>query len=252
MSTTTPYSSTFGTLLTRGQVAQAVCNTLQAPPFGTTYPLLTYYCAEVERQQGLTPYTIQVPLPSSIRPGLDFSTWQSDALPAVIVVAQPQGDAERYEAGAYTQMYEVQIGAVVESSQDEWQATQQADWLAAALMGAVNQNGGLGTRTYSNGTTGTFSEKTVMLSAPRAEFDDPTTRRFVTGVVTFHVAVEHVVGEQPPAFPANPYEAPSAWPDVTTVEVELESFDGFTGAQSPGTGVSVTLPVTGGQIVVSE
>lgn len=245
-----PYFSTFGTLLSRGQVAQAVINTLQSPPASSSSvaPLIVHYLAEVERQQGLIAKTIFVPPDvASYRVGLDFEMWAGDQLPTIIVLCEPLGDAERYNAGTYGQMYQVEVGAIVEA-QDEPSAILLADQYGAALSGALAQNGGMGTRTYNDGSIGTFAENTRLMSS-RTEFLQDTERRFCRSVVTLHLMVQDVIQEQRPTYNVDPYTAPGAWPNVSTVDVQLQA-ETPTGVFNTSTGVNVTDAA--GHVTVNE
>lgn len=254
------YSSIFGTLAGRDDVAQRVLQTLQA--------WLLTYLAEVERQEGLEPKTITPPggeppagsaaiYPadaSCFRSGLDFETWQGDELPLLIVVAQPQGDAERIEDGGYQQWYEVQVGAVCEDPGGlETAAQLLADRYGKAVTGVFAQQGGLG-GVDRNRTTVPFAEKTVLVSAPHTEFVDGADRKYARSVTVAHVLVESIVeeGVGPRIVPADPYLTPSSWPTIVKVDVQL-SAENAAGSVSPASGANVATPVTGGgTVLISE
>lgn len=248
------YTSTFGGILGREQVEQAVLTTFQTPPAGSSYPLIVYYLAEVERQRGLNPRTLPVPPgPDSYRGGLDFDTFEEQWAPQLTVLAEPVGSAERHEEGVYGQWYEIRVGALV-TEVDEDAARLLADRYGAAVGALLAQNGGLGTRVdFTTGTTIPFATKTNVESVPRTEYPDPLLRRFVRSVVTLHTFVDQIVQEDgPQAFGPDPYATPLGWPTITTVDVQLEA-ENASGVFNTATGVAVTESVSGGgQIVVNE
>lgn len=236
-----PYTSTFQNLVSRGAVEQAVLSLIQTPPAGSTYPLIVYYLAEVERQLGLAAQTILVPPGSaSYRGGVDFDTFEQEWQPVITVAAQPTGEAERYDSdGKYGQWYEIQVAATVTAG-DEDSARVLADQYGAALAGLLLQQGGLGTRTDSDGSTITFAEKTVLRVAPRVEYPNPKLRRLLRSIVLVESFVQGVFAEAGPgSFGTNPYTAPGALPNVSTVKFELQTEDTL-GNVGPASGATVT------------
>ena len=67
----------------------------------------------------------------------------------------------------------------------------------------------------ANGTVEPFALTTFMVSAPRTEFMNPTTRRFAQSVTTFQSLISHIVDEGGPVdYPPDPYAVPQPWPAV--------------------------------------
>lgn len=206
-------TTTYGQIVTRRDVEQAVIAQLQA----WVVPSL----AEIERQAGLPPQTIPLPPDpvASYRGGMDFNTFQAGWCPCLITVVQPIGEPEReYGNGTYLQAFEIQVGAVVQD-QDEDTARQFADYYGAAVMMALVQHGSLST--FANGNP--VAVKTVLTGYPTVEFWNPEERRVIRSVVTVHSLIDSVVTESagPKAPPANPYQLPGSWPTVETVHVTV-------------------------------
>lgn len=248
------YTSLFGQVTGRSDVQNAVISTLQA----WIVPML----AEVERQEGLTPRTIPPPGGAvypplntfSLRGGIDFERWTADQLPLLIVVAQPTGNTEPIAPSTYQQWYEVQIAAVCEDANGSEQvATQQADWYGKALSLILAQDGGMGTRVDTDGSTIIpFAERTTLEVAPRTEFIPDAPRSLARSVVVAHLLPNGAIvdGSQGPRTPpADPYAVPGVWPTVTTVDVQLQSKNPL-GVASASTGVNVTDST--GHVVVNE
>ena len=242
-----PYTSTFGSIVSRDLVEQAVLGVLQTPPSGSTYPLIAYYIAELERQLGLQPQTLPLPPgPSSYRGGLDFDTFEQEWAPVIMCVANPSGIAERKHEGFYGSWYEIRVAALV-TEQDEDTARQLADRYGAAVMACLAQNGGLGTRTdFVTGTAVPFAEKTIVDTVAETTFPNPRMRRLAQSTVTLRSFIDQIVTEPgPTSFPANPYTLPAPWPTITTVTTQLQA-ENASGTFSTATGVTVNDPVQGG------
>ena len=76
--------SVFGRLVSRASIVQAILTLLTEPPAPGAAPLLLYYLADVERQLGLAPRSLQEPPgPSSYRSEVDFETMQGRNWPSV-------------------------------------------------------------------------------------------------------------------------------------------------------------------------
>lgn len=242
-----PYTSVFGSIIGRNLVEQAVLSLLSTPPSGSSFPLIQFYLAEVERQQGLAAQTLPPPPGvDSYRGGLDFDTFEQEWAPVITCVAEPTGIPERREEGVYGSWYEIRVGAVV-TEQDEDTARLLADRYGAALMACLLQNGGLGTRTdFPTGTTVPFATRTVLELAPETTFPNPRMRRLQQSTVILRTFVDQIATEPGPiTFPASPYTTPSAWPTITTVTTQLQA-ENPSGTFNTATGVTVNEPVQGG------
>lgn len=246
------YTSVFGAIVGREQVEQAVLSVLRTPPSGSSFPLIAYYVAEVERQRGLSPQTIPLPPgPSSYRGAVnDFDTFEDEWAPMLSVIAEPVGIAERQQDGSYGSEYEIRIAALV-TGEDEDAARLLADRYGAALMACVAQHGGLGTRVdFETGTTVPFAAKTIVETVSETSFPNPRMRRLVQATVTLHAFVDRVVQEPGPiSFPANPYVTPSPWPTIGTVDIGLGA-EAPDGTLNTATGANVTDST--GHVIVSE
>lgn len=191
--------SSIGQIVSRGQVAQAVVNTLKE--------WMLTYLDEVERQNTLGTFDLpRPPTPESIHGALDFLSWQKDLTPEVIVTAEPYGEAELFGDGVFSQWYELQVGAVI-VGEDESTATQIADLYGAALTATIAGNGDLGG----------FSERTRLITSAKTEFEDPNVRTVQRTVTIFRTLIEQVVNETTrPSVPVPDGQLPPAPFEATT------------------------------------
>lgn len=247
------YTSVFGSIIAREQIEQAVIATLRTPPPTTSFPLIQYFLGEFERQRGLTAGTLPPPPgASSYRGGVDFDVFEQEWAPMIMVVAEPVGTPERAQEGTYGSWFEIRVGALV-TEQDEDSARVLADRYGACLATCLLQNGGLGTRTdFSTGSTVPLASRTVMETAPETTFPNPRMRRLAQSTVTLRSFVDAIAQDTGPiSFPASPYTAPSAWPTISTVDVQLAA-ENASGVFNTATGVTVTEPSNGGTININE
>lgn len=207
--------SIFGTFVSQWDVEQAVVTTLKT--------WIRTYLAETERQAGLKLNTLQrPPTPESIYGDVDFTAWQQDQMPAVIVVCNPTGSAENRPSVGYGQTYEVQVGAGV-ISQDVDEARMHASYYGTAISGAILQNGALGG----------IASRTTMDTAPTLSLPDPDLRITALCITVFHVYVQPIVNDgagpdvpdppDSPQYPGSPDEPWGDWPRVETTNVSLEA-----------------------------
>jgi hypothetical protein len=213
-------TDSFGPILSLGDVQDAVLALLQTPPDGGGAPLIVYYLAERERlTPDMAPRTFDPP--AAYRGGTDFTVFQEDQFPTVIVVVAPSGKPERFAGGTYSQWFEVQIGAIVKrETQDDARA--HAHGYGIALAALIAQNGGLGPSTINPGSR--FAIKTDLEEFPAVEFafNATTSRNILRSTVTFQTRVAPVLGETgPPGFPHDPYADPEVVATIETVDVDL-------------------------------
>lgn len=204
----------FGPFVGRNVIEQAVLSMFQQPPEGSQSPLLVYYLAVVERQQGLAPESIKLPPgPSSYRGGVDVGTGMPEWFPMLTVNVKPTGLPEA-SGHSYGQWFEIKIYATV-GDDDEDAARILADQYGIAIAGLIKQNGALGGIVNDMRWTG----------YPDVEIPDPDVRQIVRSVNTFQAYVETVLTNTGPplAFNADPYQAPGDWPTVETVDVTVDA-----------------------------
>lgn len=219
-------SDQFGAFVSRGSVERAVLELLQSSPAGLNPPLILYYLAEAERQEGLEPHTLDPP--RTYRGGVDFTVFQGDEFPAIIALVAPMGTPERHERAEYAQWFEVQAAALV-SAENEDDARPLADAYGIALAALVAQNGGLGPSRVSAGEP--FAIKTNLGAFPSVEFavNATTARNLLRTTVTFQTLVQPVLTERGPGqFQADPYGVPLDTPTVETITVDIQASETLT------------------------
>ena len=229
MPTSNP-ANIFGRIVTRRDIELALVGFLR--------DWVPTYVAEIERQSGLPAKT--VPLPpdqvKSYRGGLDYNTWEQSWSPIFIVTATPMGLPERkLGPGVYTQTFLVGVGcnfAATNLEQDlsepgsdaagiEDNARQYADMLGMAACAAILQHGQIGL--WPDGTP--ISLKTTLLKYPELVFPRPADRRMVRSQFQVSLIADWVLQEA--GGPTSPYEDPyvadQSWPNVQSVDAELNS-----------------------------
>lgn len=202
----------YGPLIGVENVRLAIVDLLRTPPSGGDAPLLVYYLAEVERQNGLKAQTLPAPPNTdSYYAGADFESWDEGSLPSIIVMSEPTGTAERHERGTYGQWFESQIAAVIRGD-DEDQAQTFAAHYGTAIEGAILQRGSLG---------GIATKTNLVSSADVELLTDPASRVFARSVVKVQSYIQPLVVEYdgPGVWPSSPYVEPSDRPVVAKTAV---------------------------------
>jgi hypothetical protein len=209
----------YGPLVGRDLIERAVLALLQTPPEGSEAPLIVYYLAEVERQQGLAPQSLPWPPgPSSYRGGVDLQTLMPEWFPLIGCEAQPVGIPERGPKDGfgygYGQWFEVKLAATA-GNDDEDAARLLAAQYGIALALLIVQHGSLG-HVVGN---------TVLTASPNIEYLDPEVRQVARSVITFRSYVDTILTESGPplVLSPDPYQAPGDWPVVETVDVTLDA-----------------------------
>lgn len=203
-------TDSFGTIVARWQVEQAILSTLQAiPPSPATAPTIVYYLAEVERQMGLSPRTLPLPPgPNSYRGGTDGVTMMAEWLPMIHAIAQPIGKVEYLDRYTAAQPYKLQMLCTV-GDDDEDMARMIADAYGAAVARALLDFGALGG----------LASGTMLTAAPSvAPLDARDARQVMRSSLTLETLIAPVftVGA-PSVWTADPYAPPAAEPQVQTV-----------------------------------
>ncbi|MGH2874996.1 MAG: hypothetical protein ACRDNS_02145, partial [Trebonia sp.] len=185
---------------------------------------LETYLGEVERQNGIAVGSTDRPpsMSTDIYGALDDNLWESQNTPAVIVVAQPTGNAESPGTGQWDQWYDLTVYGVIATADASRTAEAHvrgvADVYGAAIMAAIMQDRGTVT-----GTLATVAQRTRLTSTPTTEFFDPEMRNIARAVCRFRTLVEAVVDEmQAPAQPVPDQSTPPAWPTVTSTDLTLD------------------------------
>lgn len=206
--------SIFGTFVSQWDVEQAVIATLRT--------WIRTYLAEVERQAGLDLNTLQrPPTPESIYGDVDFTAWQQDQMPAIIVICNPSGAPEGRASAGYEQVYEVQVGAgVIREEVDE--ARMHASYYGTAISGVILQHGSLGG----------IAQRTIMVSAPTVSLPVADVRVDALCVTVFHVFIDGIVTDaagpdvptppDSPQYPGSPDGPWSDWPTVRSTSIDLD------------------------------
>jgi hypothetical protein len=182
----------FGDLFVATDLEEAVQDTLKL-----WFPT---YLAEVERQKGLEPHFIPVPPEAGYGRVNEFTKFQEDRLPAVIVVSP--GIAPRPPlmagTGAWRAWYRVGV-AVVASGNDRDSTRNLSKWYTAALKGAILQHEDLGE----------FGAAGIAWTNERnTDVPDEQGRTLGSAAVTFDVEVHDVVNSRLGLLtpPEDPYE----------------------------------------------
>lgn len=216
--------SSIGQLITRGNVETAVVTTLQ------TWVLT--YLAEVERQNNLAVGSTPRPpdMTKDIYGALDLSLWQDQNTPALVVVAQPFGDAELHSESQWDQWFDVQATAIIATADagpgaEAW-VRGTADVYGAAIMAAIMDD-----RATEPGTLAGLAQRVRLVSTPKTEFISPEWRNIAQSTCRFRALVEGVVDDaQGPSAPVND-GTPTPWPLITTTDLTFTAVplpDNFT------------------------
>jgi hypothetical protein len=197
---------------------------------GTLRTWLDTYLAEVERQHGIRPKTLErPPAPASYHGATKEATsWTDAGLPEVIVTVEPADEPEVSASVGYVQAFEVAVHCVVEGKDGveqllpEDSARMQASLYGAAVEGMVQQGEleipGL--------------EWSRMVGSPSVECPDEDKRRQQVSTTTFHVWVAPTVDQNAGPVGATPQEAPGYTgpeepfelaPEVETVNVDVNA-----------------------------
>jgi hypothetical protein len=187
-----------GPLVSLWDVEQGVLATLRT--------WLDAYLAEVERQHGIRPRTLErPPAPESYHGGTSEAiSWSDAELPAVIVIVEPEGEPEVSASVGYVQGFEVQVWCValgkdgVEQFLPEESARMQVSLYGAAVMLLVQQ----GALEIPN------LQWSRMVGVPRVECPEPDKRRQQASITTFHVWVAPVVNQLDGPTGLTPSESP--------------------------------------------
>jgi hypothetical protein len=211
----------FGPLIGANAVRRTVLNLLRDyPANGGTAPLFVYYLAEVERQNSLAPQTLGQP--GTYRGGTDWTVWDDDDLPAIIVTAKPIGAPEYLDQSVVSQWLQVQLAAIVKR-ETEAEARMMADCYGIALAGAILQNRGLGPNPYDPSQR--LAVETELTDYPDADFavDATTSREIMRSVVTFRTLIAPVLTawNGPTQYATDAYAAPGNWGEITEVNTDL-------------------------------
>lgn len=214
MTGSAPNPATFGVIVSRNQIEAAVLSLLSSPPpaSGSSYPLVAYYLAEIERQSGLAAKTFPLPPgPSSYRGGADAMTMLAEWFPMYSVVVQSQSTEylDRFNLAA---TYKLQVTATVADDSEDT-ARLYADGLGAAAAKALMDFGSLGG----------IASSTMLTDAPDIAFlDARDARQVARSTVTAMVSVMPVLQlATPQTWGADPYVDPTAWPTVQTVSTTV-------------------------------
>lgn len=202
----------FGTIVSRYQVEQAVLTVLQSTPPGGSGPLIVYYLAEVERQNGLAAQTLPIPPgQNSYRGGVDGDTLMAEWFPMITVIAQPSGKANYLDRYTVEQTYSIKILATV-GDDDEDTARMISDHYGAAIAKALIDFGSLGG----------IATGTRLVDSPSVAPLDSQARQVLRSTVTFETLIAPVFTTQTPeVWPASPYATPTDWPAVQTVDITV-------------------------------
>jgi hypothetical protein len=162
----------FGPLIAPWNVEQDILGMLRV--------WLPDYLTEVEAQNNLPVGSVtNPPTATSYFGGLDMTSWQEDECPAVVVIALPMDTAQVFNNG-YSQNYEVTVGAVV-ITENEDDSRRLASLYGAAIQGCVLQQ------------RGQVASNAVMIGSPHIEFQDPDIRRLIQVSVKFEMGVDDTV-----------------------------------------------------------
>lgn len=211
-----------GPLVSLWDVEQGVLATLRT--------WLDTYLAEVERQHGIRPKTLErPPAPESYHGATkEAISWTDAGLPEVIVIVEPEGEPEVSASVGYVQGFEVQVWCIalgkdgVEQLLPEESARMQVSLYGAAVEGMVQQ----GALEIPN------LQWSRMVGVPRVECPEPDRRRQQVSTTTFHVWVAPTVDQNAGPVGATPQEAPGyvgpeepfePAPEVETVNVDVNA-----------------------------
>lgn len=225
----------YGPAVSQHQIEQAVIALLEGVPADGEAPLIVYYLAEQERQNGLDQQSLEQP--GMYRGGTDFEQWKGDESPLIIVVVKTLGSPERLDTVQYRQDFQVQVAAVIEK-ETEGEARRNTSLYGVALMKLVSDHGSIGPNPYDPSVR--LATHTEITGYPIADFavNAQTARNIMRAVVTFNMRVAPVVAQGGPlSFTGSPYTSPESWPSVETVRftVSGESPDGeISPAAGPG------------------
>ena len=190
--------SGIGTLFSPHLIEEGVLSTLQR--------WLPLYRAEIEAQYGIE-------LPDIASWGLvdeEDDRWPEQALPALIVIAEPTEEAEKY-SGWSRASWPFQVAVIVEHPQRVW-ARKIAQLYGAAIRGAILQRrslGGIGRVTDWTGE--------------RLPFEATKSRTEAASQNLFLVQQDEVVNWQMgPKGEVPPDEPPPDGPEITEVDVDVE------------------------------
>lgn len=200
--------SVFGSIVTIDQVKRAVVEHVDR--------WIETYLAEIERQNGLDPRTINQPASYITVDDEGLNKWPEDQLPCVVVMCPGTSDTPRSTSEGVSAAFVVNI-AVIVSSITAKDTSEVASYYGAAVNALMVQNQSLGG----------FAAGTVWRGVRLDDLapDDGRTIAAVTNV--FAVGVENVV--QTGSFgltepPEDPYDVPDfETPESITVEVEQEA-----------------------------
>lgn len=247
------YTSVFGAVVSRDEIERNVLSLFSTPPPTSSYPLIVYYLAEVERQLGLAARTLPVPPgTNSYRGGLDYNTFTEEWAPQITVIAEPISPVEREEDGKYGCWFSIQVAALVTEG-DEDSARTLADRYGAALMMCLAGNAGLGTRTdFTDGSSVAFTNQAILQDAPETTFPNPRMRRLCQSTLSMRAYISPIVTEPGPlTFNADPYTDQANWPTITTVDIQLQA-EQPDGTLNTPTGVILSEPSGSGTVNVQE
>lgn len=174
---------------------------------GTLKTWLPSYLAEIEKERGLQPRSLErPPTPESYHGNTgDMIAWVQDELPAVITVVEAVGEPELSASAGYTQCYQVEVWCVVMGDDGVQQVTQedsarlQASHYGAATMLLVQQS-------ELQNLPGLQWLK--MVGLPRVECPEPEKRREQAAITTFHVWISSVVDPNSGPVGPTPQESP--------------------------------------------
>jgi hypothetical protein len=205
----------FGPFISTWRIEQAALSVLRE-----WFPL---FLAEVEREEELPRGTIKRPPGDEFYyGGLDFQSEVPGALPVVIVVVKPDGDAAK-ASNYYSQVYSLAIAYICQGTGEntaEEEARRDASLAGAALM-LFAQLGGL------RG----LAEETTLIGSPDVEFVDPemANRRLQRSAVSFSVRIPELVRDAGPAAETiadspeinDPEGEPQPAPTVTSTDLTV-------------------------------
>lgn len=206
------YAGIYGQGIGRGDLESQVIQTIRA--------FIVDYIADYEAQHSLAPRSIPIPpVPESIHGGIDFDTYSAELMPEIIVVCQPAGEIERYDAGTYGAWFGVAVAAMVhvEGSQDLTRA--QADAYGTALQKLIPQQGAFGVRADGEPfAIRTRLEGPYALGFPQADVRDLMRAALPARTFLYDLASD-LVGPRVPL--PNPYSIPLPLPEANRVEINL-------------------------------
>jgi hypothetical protein len=176
---------------------------------GTLRTWMPTYLAEIERERGLQPRSLErPPAPESYHGGTaEAIAWDQAHLPEVVVVVEPTGTPELAASAGYVQAYEVQVWCIVMGDDGAQSAPGATNAEDSARMQASHY-GAASMLLVQHGDLEGFAERTVMVGAPRVECPEPEKRRQQAATTTFHVWVPPIITEMGGPVGPNPQESP--------------------------------------------